>query len=196
MFSGPEQEHTKEKLIVIQPPAVKPPVVDEPIGLWWVKLHLPQLVAGVDMWAGVAQYPYIQFMAQFYGEKEFSGKDKNNSKITQFFKWANGKMYPDEVMWCMAAVMGSLQQTGYEYIKSLWAKDAEKLGDACELIPGCVATKFSKAANSKRHVFFVIYVTKDYVWGFGGNQSNMFCVQRFDRKDIRATRMPRKIKQS
>lgn len=161
---------------------------------WWVTMNLPQMVPGVDMWEGVKDCEWIKFMAQYYGEKEFAGTSKNNPKITQFFKWVKGQLYPDETMWCMAAVMGSLKQTGYKYLPSLWALDAEKVGKPCGHKPGCIATKYSKAANSKRHVFFAIYYTPDgkYVWGFGGNQSNMFCLQKFAVSDLRSETWPEK----
>lgn len=187
-----DNEVTNSEPVLIQP---HPPI--EAGEKWWVDMNLPQMVPGVDMWEGVKDCEWVKFMAQFYGEKEFSGKNKNNPKITQFFKWVKGVVYPDETMWCMAAVMGSLKQTGHKWIESLWAMDAEspKLGKKCGHKPGALCTKYSHAANSKRHTFFAIYYTKDgkSVWGFGGNQSNQFCVQKFDVSDLRSEIWPEKI---
>lgn len=189
LFIKLDNQYTDTAPLVLKP--VSPVKVEEK---WWVSLGLPQLIPGVDMWVGVANCEWIKFMAQFYGEKEIAGKDKNNSKITQFFKWAVGKIYPDETMWCQAAVVGSLKQTGYDKnVKdTLWAADGKEFGDACGEEPGCIVGFYSAAANSGIHIAFAIYWTSTHVWAFGGNQNNMFCLQKRDKRDVRFKRMPKR----
>lgn len=154
---------------------IQAPVVEKPVG------SLPENEE--PLWISEAR--------KGLGQKEVYG-NLDNQYIVELYEDVVGVKYHDETAWCMAFVMAILKRTGYKYLKSLWAADAENYGVACDLKPYCIATKFSKAANSKRHVFFVLSVNekKGTVTALGGNQKNMVCIEEFLISDIRSTRWP------
>lgn len=125
---------------------------------------------------------YMDAGLKLVGNKEISGKDKNNPVIVQFFVDVVGKKYPDETAHCMAFVQAMLKRTGFKWLATLWAKDADDKWkswlikkDLSKIAVGDVATKFSTAANSGRHVFFVLAVdhSAKKVLVLESNASNM-----------------------
>lgn len=125
--------------------------------------------------------PYMDYLLSRVGNKEIPGS-KNNPVIVQFFIDVVGKAYPDETAHCMAAVQASLKNTGYKWLATLWAADADNKWkswltkkDISKVSVGDVATKLSTVANSKRHVFFVLAVDRDkkQVLALESNASNM-----------------------
>lgn len=145
---------------------------------------------------------YMDYLQERVGNKEVSGS-KDNPVIVQFFVDVVGKFYHDETAHCMAAVQASLKNTGFLWIKSLWAKDAEDKAnkfctrkDLSQIAPGDVATKYSSVANSKRHVFFVKAVDfkNGRVLALESNAQNAIkCTNWYDFKDLRFCGTPIKI---
>lgn len=139
----------------------------------------------------VDDYPWIREAKKYIGEKEISGSN-DNPIIVNFYYMVMGKKEHDEVAWCAAFVNAILKASGQKYLKTLWAADMEEYGTPCELKPGCVATKYSSAANSKRHTFFVYSVDKKKgnLIALGGNQNNSVCFETILISDLRSTRWP------
>lgn len=129
----------------------------------------------------MGQFPYMDYLNARVGNKEVPGS-KHNPVIVQFFIDVTGKAYSDETAHCMAAVQASLKNTGYKWLKTLWAADADNKWktwlvkkDLADVAVGDVATKLSTVANSKRHVFFVAEVDhkNKRVRALESNASNM-----------------------
>lgn len=140
---------------------------------------------------------YIQELDLLSHVRERSGKSKNHPEIMKLYKEA-GHEWPqaDEVPWCAAAVNTMLKRGGYKYVKSLGARDTgRKLPGTRNNTPKRwdVGVMWTRSKNSYNgHIGFVVKADRNWVWLYGGNQSNGVNVKKYPRRKFEAFITPEK----
>lgn len=148
---------------------------------------------------GGGEPDYIRSARGDLGQAEIPGS-KSNPYYNDLFKYVLGKDYGDDTSSCMAYVMKHLKKNGYEYLPTAWAADMPKVpciaGDPKNPQLYQMAIKFSSAANSKRHAFFIVGVNKakGTVDALGANQGDTVCIKTFSISDLKFVGFPIKKK--
>ena len=123
-------------------------------------------------------------IAQSYvGLKEIPGAEHNPTILSwlkrhalNIGKWGQGR---DETPWCAVFVSHCLSAAGMQPTNDARAKSYVDWGFPCAPRPGAIAVLQRKqgknTTGSNRggyHVFFLDKISKEYYWGYGGNQKN------------------------
>lgn len=143
----------------------------------------------------VGEPDYVQSARADLGQAEIPGS-KSNPYYNNLFKNVLGKDYGDETASCMAFVMNHLKKNGYQYLKTAWAADMDKVpgikGNPQDPQLYQIATKISTVANSKRHAFFIVGVDKKAgtIQALGSNQGDTVKIVTFKISDLRTVITP------
>lgn len=143
----------------------------------------------------VVEPDYVQSARADLGQAEIPGS-KSNPYYNDLFKYVLGKDYGDETASCMAFVMNHLKKNGYQYLKTAWAADMDKVpgvkGNPADPKLYQIATKISTVANSKRHAFIIVGVDKKAgtIQALGSNQGDKVCIVTFKISDLRTVITP------
>lgn len=136
--------------------------------------------------------PWILEALKYKGLKEIPGKS-HNPTILKWLTHLKSWWQEDETPWCGTFVAHCLRTAG-EVIPQHWyrAKAYSLWGSPCnkDSIPfGAVCVKSRKGGG---HVFFAVARSRDglYIYGLGGNQSNMVNTTTFKLSDIDSVRWP------
>ncbi len=131
-----------------------------------------------------------------YGMKEVSGPESNTEILTFFtelgYDWVNDD---STTAWCSAMLSYYAKKCGYEYNKTLSARDWLKM-PIMVLKPsvGDVVVFWRESLQSwKGHVGLFIAWDKNIVYCLGGNQSNMLSISAYPRDQLLGFRSLRKL---
>lgn len=121
------------------------------------------------------------------GVKEVPGP-ANSPTITGWLKKLKAWWTDDATPWCGVFVAHVLQQAG-QALPVHWyrAKAWLAWGQACPPAYGAICILDREGGG---HVFFVTGVSKNSVWGIGGNQSDKVCEAKFARARVLGFRWP------
>ena len=115
----------------------------------------------------------------------------NNPKVVAYFKdagFAGVKL--DSVAWCAAFAGAMLERSGHKPSGSLAARSYENWGVGLkEPALGCICTK-RRGSSWQGHVFMLVGVNANQVFGLGGNQSDAVTIAAFPRSEVTAFRWP------
>ncbi|MFA5194687.1 MAG: TIGR02594 family protein [Bacteroidales bacterium] len=153
----------------------------------------------------MSEYPsWLKLAFTFEGTREIPD-DKHNPNIVEFLRVASGgKILPDETNWCAASVIYPLIKSGYQVPLTLSAKEMMNIGlkngqfiEIKKPRLGCIVIMKCKNATEswQAHTGFWLdhdqIRTKDLI--YGGNQSNGFIQQWFDKSLVIAYLWPTMI---
>ncbi|MFA5897923.1 MAG: TIGR02594 family protein [Hyphomicrobium sp.] len=117
---------------------------------------------------------------------------KNNPGVLQLFADAGfAGVKSDATAWCAAFVGAMLRRAGYKASGSLAARSYEGYGEEA-IAPNRGDIAVFKRGNSswQGHVSFFLKIEGDYVWVFGGNQSDAVNASRYKRGSLLSIRRP------
>ena len=148
---------------------------------------------------------WYEIARSYVGLKEIPGK-LHNPTILGWLKrhalnigrWGKGR---DETPWCAVFVSHCLQAAGYKPTNDARAISYATYGRQSKPVEGAIVVirrKKKKGPNvtgSGRggyHVFFLDTITKNFIWGIGGNQKNSVSLAAYSKRnyDIVAIRWP------
>lgn len=137
----------------------------------------------------------FHFALGFYGLKEIKGNEHNPIIVNMFAGIGHSWVKDDEMAWCAVFVNYCLKMTGYEHTGKLNARSfleigyevkKPKLGDIMVLWRNGMDSPFG-------HVTFFVSEGKDHYYGFGGNQSNMAKISKYEDSRILSIRRMNKL---
>ncbi|MCZ4341507.1 TIGR02594 family protein [Sphingomonadaceae bacterium G21617-S1] len=113
----------------------------------------------------------------------------NSTIIAGWLKGLKAWWYDDATPWCGVFVAHVLQRAGHALPKH-WYRAKGWLEWGVGLVApayGCVCV-LDRAGGG--HVFFVTKVSKNFVWGIGGNQADKVSEAKFERARVVGLRWP------
>lgn len=117
--------------------------------------------------------------------------DKNNPRIIEYHSATSLKASSDAVPWCAAFVSWALERAGVPSTKSSAARSYLNWGQSIPApAPGCIVVLSRGDNPAQGHVGFWLNEDEQSVFVFGGNQSNMVCVDVFEKSRVLDYRMP------
>ena len=122
-----------------------------------------------------------------YGVKEVPGIE-NNPEIMKYFKeightWVQS----EETAWCSAFMNWCAMQKNFEGSDALDARSWLKVGKKVEFKDAdvCVLWRVSRT-DWRGHIMIPVNVDDNYIWGLGGNQSNMVRISAYPKDRLLA----------
>jgi uncharacterized protein (TIGR02594 family) len=129
--------------------------------------------------------PWLTIARSYVGLKEIPGK-LHNPTILGWLKrhalnigrWGRGR---DETPWCAVFVSHCLEEAGYPATNDARAASYKTYGKPSKMKQGAIVVIRRKKKNGPNitgsgrggyHVFFLDKFTKNFIWGWGGNQKN------------------------
>lgn len=117
--------------------------------------------------------------------------EKHNPRILEYQAVTTLHAMTDEVPWCAAFVCWALEKAGVPSTKSSAARSFLKFGVSIEdPVPGCIVVISRGANQDQGHVGFFLSEDDEHVFIYGGNQSDMVCVDAFSKDRVLDYRMP------
>ncbi|RNJ49345.1 TIGR02594 family protein [Methylocystis hirsuta] len=132
----------------------------------------------------MAEQKWITEARKLLGTREIRGPKHNPTVVQMFADAGFSGIKDDETAWCAAFVGATLKRAGVKPSGSLLALSYApgKWGVTLKSpVVGCLATKRRPGTSWSGHVFFVVDYDAQYVWGLGGNQSDMVNVVKYPR---------------
>ncbi|KKC24842.1 TIGR02594 family protein [Sphingomonas sp. SRS2] len=134
-----------------------------------------------------ASLAWMTYALQLIGLREVPGPG-NSAVIAGWLKGLKAWWFDDATPWCGVFVGHVLQKAGFALPKHWYrAKGWLDWGRACQPAYGAVCILDRDGGG---HVFFVMKVSKNFVWGVGGNQGDKVCEAKFDRARVLGFRWP------
>jgi uncharacterized protein (TIGR02594 family) len=133
-------------------------------------------------------------MLSHYGMKEIIGKE-SNPNIIAFFKELGYNITDDETAWCSASLSFYAKECGYEYNKTLSARDWLKM-PVMVLKPtiGDIVIFWRESPTSwKGHVAIFIAQDLNIIYCLGGNQGNQISIAGYPKDQLLGYRRLKKI---
>jgi uncharacterized protein (TIGR02594 family) len=119
--------------------------------------------------------------------------EKANPRIVEYHAASTLKATSDEVPWCSDFVCWCLEEVGVPSTRSAAARSYLNYGHSIsEPRPGCIVILSRGGNPSQAHVGFWLSEDGEHVFVFGGNQSDMVCVDAFEKSRVLDYRMPDK----
>lgn len=134
-----------------------------------------------------ASLAWMAYATTLIGTREVPGPG-NSTVIAGWLKGLKAWWFDDATPWCGTFVAHVLQKAGHE-LPVHWyrAKGWLDWGKPCPPAYGAVCILNREGGG---HVFFVTKVSANFVWGIGGNQSDMVCEAKFARSRVLGFRWP------
>lgn len=121
---------------------------------------------------------------------EIKGQE-HNPHILEYHAVTTLRATSDEVSWCSAFVCWCMEKAGIPSTKSAAARSWLNWGIPIDQpLPGCVVVLSRGNNPAEGHVGFWLSEDDDNVFVFGGNQSDMTCVDAYEKSRVLGYRMP------
>lgn len=121
------------------------------------------------------------------GVREIPGPG-NSSTIAGWLKALKAWWFDDATPWCGVFVGHVMQRAGYELPKHWYrAKGWLDWGRACQPALGAICILDREGGG---HVFFLTRISRNFVWGIGGNQDDAVTEAKFARTRVLGCRWP------
>ena len=116
----------------------------------------------------------LEILFQYYGLKEWTGPNKSNPEVEEFFK-EMGYDYSDDTAWCSAFANFIAKKAGLPQSDKLDARSWMKVGCPTKSPRmGDIVVFWRESRKSwKGHVAFYMSEDDKYIYALGGNQGNM-----------------------
>lgn len=117
--------------------------------------------------------------------------ERSHPRIIEYHQVTTLKATSDEVPWCASFVCWALEKAGVPSTKSSAARSYLKYGHSIERpVPGCIVVLSRGTNPTQGHVGFWLSEDDEHVFVYGGNQSNMVCVEAYNKGLVLDYRMP------
>jgi uncharacterized protein (TIGR02594 family) len=141
--------------------------------------------------------PWLTIAQSYVGLKEIPGRSLHNPTILGWLKryaqniglWGKSQ---DETPWCAVFVSHCLEEAGYESTRDARAASYITYGRASKPKPGAIVVirrrkksgpNITGSGRGGYHVFFLDKITKNFIWGWGGNQKNQVSRAAYSKKN-------------
>lgn len=149
--------------------------------------------------------PWLTIARSYVGLKEIRGKLHNptilgwlRSYALNIGRWGKGR---DETPWCAVFVSHCLTEAGYQATNDARAASYKTYGRPSKPRVGAIVVIRRKKKNGENitgsgrggyHVLFLDKITKNFIWGYGGNQRNSVSRAAYPKSkyQIKAIRWP------
>ena len=151
---------------------------------------------------------WLTIARSYVGLKEIPGRSLHNPTILGWLKryalnigrWGKSR---DETPWCAVFVSHCLEEAGYKSTRDARARSYLTYGIPSKPRQGAIVVIQRKKKNGKNitgsnsgglHVLFLDKFTKNFIWGWGGNQRNQVSRAAYSKANYRvlAIRWPTK----
>lgn len=140
----------------------------------------------------VSELPeYYKIALKENGTTEIAGKE-HNSRVLEYHQATGLKASDDETPWCAAFVNWCLLKAGINGTNSASARSFQKWGiPSFNPVEGDIVIFWRESkTSSKGHVAFFVKRDGDFIYCFGGNQSNKVCVAKYPVDRVLTYRKP------
>lgn len=135
--------------------------------------------------------PWLIEALKLDGLKESPGASHNPEVVKLFAEAGHSGVKDDETAWCAAFVGAMLARAGYLGSGKLTARSYLDIGDkVTNPIRGDIVVFPRGNSEWQGHVAFVLKADAQYVFAFGGNQSNAVNLTRYSRANVLGFRRP------